>query len=62
MCYSRCALAPSSGTEFELREDEGMLYDENYRNHQENKHAWYEKNGFADWLIVTTEECGFDSR
>jgi exodeoxyribonuclease V alpha subunit len=40
----------------------GMLHDERYRNHWETKRAWYEKHGFADRLITTTEEGGFDSQ
>ena len=40
----------------------GMLHDEGYRNHWETKRAWYEKHGFADRLITTTEEGGFDSK
>ena len=43
-------------------EHEGMLHDPKYRQHQEAKHAWYEKHGFADRLIVTTEGPGFDSQ
>jgi hypothetical protein len=40
----------------------GMLHDESYRNHWETKQAWYEKHGFADRLITTTEKSGFDSQ
>ena len=40
----------------------GMLHDEGYRNHWETKRAWYEKHGFADRLITTTEKGGFDSQ
>ena len=43
-------------------EHEGMLHDPKYRRNQDAKHAWYEKHGFADWLIVTTEGPGFDSQ
>ena len=32
------------------------------RKHWEKKKAWYEKHGFAENLIVTTEEGGFDSQ
>jgi exodeoxyribonuclease V alpha subunit len=39
----------------------GMLHDERYRNHWETKRTWYEKHGFADRLITTTETGGFDS-
>lgn len=39
----------------------GMLHDERYRNHWETKRAWYEKHGFADRLITTSETTGFDS-
>lgn len=39
----------------------GMLHDERYRNHWETKRAWYEKHGFADRLITTSEQAGFDS-
>ena len=39
----------------------GMLHDERYRNHWETKEAWYEKHGFADRLITTSETSGFDS-
>jgi len=40
----------------------GMLHDERYRNHWETKRAWYEKHGFADRLITTSEGPGFDSQ
>jgi len=40
----------------------GMLHDERYRHHWETKRMWYEKHGFADRLITTTEERGFDSQ
>ncbi|RLC69495.1 MAG: hypothetical protein DRI52_08765, partial [Chloroflexi bacterium] len=40
----------------------GMLHDERYRNHWETKRAWYEKHGFADRLITTSEVSGFDSQ
>lgn len=40
----------------------GMLHNQRYRNHWDTKRAWYEKHGFADHLIVTTEEGGFDSQ
>lgn len=40
----------------------GMLHDERYRNHWETKRAWYEKHGFADRLITTSEVGGFDSQ
>ena len=39
----------------------GMLQDEGYRNHWDAKRSWYEKHGFADRLIMTSEEGGFDS-
>ena len=39
-----------------------MLHDERYRNHLENKRGWYEKHGFVDSLITTSEKGGFDSR
>lgn len=39
----------------------GMLHNSEYRRHWEAKRAWYGKHGFADRLIVTTEEEGFDS-
>ena len=42
-------------------EHEGMLHDPEYRNKQEAKHKWYEKHGFAENLIITTEGPGFDS-
>jgi len=34
----------------------GMLHDTRYRNHWETKKAWYEKHGFAENLITTTEK------
>lgn len=40
----------------------GMLHDEGYRNHWATKQAWYEKHGFADRLITTSEVGGFDSQ
>jgi len=40
----------------------GMLHDESYRSHWETKRAWYEKHGFADRLIITSEVGGFDSQ
>jgi hypothetical protein len=40
----------------------GMLHKERYRNHWETKKAWYEKHGFANRLIATSEVGGFDSR
>lgn len=43
-------------------EHEGMLHDQNYKDYQSLKHQWYEKHGFADRLIVTTEGPGFDSQ
>lgn len=43
-------------------EHEGRLYDEKYKRHQELKHDWYRNHGFADHLIITTEEGGFDSK
>ena len=39
----------------------GMLHQERYRNHWETKRAWYEKHGFANRLITTSETSGFDS-
>lgn len=42
-------------------EHEGMTHNEEYRNHQEAKHAWYQKHGFFDRLVVTKEQGGFDS-
>ena len=39
----------------------GLLHDEGYRNHWEVKRAWYEKHGFADRLVTTSEGAGFDS-
>ena len=33
----------------------GMLHDQKYRNHWDTKRAWYEKHGFADRLITTSE-------
>ena len=39
----------------------GLLHDERYHNHWETKRAWYEKHGFADRLITTSETSGFDS-
>jgi len=39
----------------------GLLYDDKYRERQEAKHAWYRKHGFAERLIITAEERGFDS-
>lgn len=42
-------------------EHEGMTHNEEYRNRQETKHAWYQKHGFYDRLIVTKETGGFDS-
>lgn len=40
----------------------GMLSKPKYREHWEKKKAWYEKQGFADNLITTTEGEGFDSQ
>ena len=40
----------------------GMMHDEKYRNKREAKLAWYQKHGFADHLIETYEESGFDSQ
>lgn len=40
----------------------GMLHNAEYRRHWEEKLAWYQKYGFADRLIVTEEQAGFDSR
>jgi exodeoxyribonuclease V alpha subunit len=40
----------------------GMLSVPTYRAHWDKKKAWYEKHGFADKLITTTEEGGFDSQ
>jgi len=39
----------------------GMLDEPRYREHWEKKRAWYERHGFADRLIITTETEGFDS-
>jgi len=39
----------------------GMLSDPRYAAHWQKKKAWYEKHGFADYLITTSEEEGFDS-
>jgi len=39
----------------------GLLGDESYRNHWETKRAWYDKHGFGDRLIVSSEQGGFDS-
>ena len=43
-------------------EHEGMLHDQKYRGRQEIKHAWYQKHGYADRLIISTEGVGFDSK
>jgi exodeoxyribonuclease V alpha subunit len=40
----------------------GMLHDQRYRDHWETKRAWYEKHGFAERLITTSEAGGFDSQ
>ena len=40
----------------------GMLSKPSYRIHWEKKKAWYEKHGFAQNLITTSEEEGFDSK
>ncbi len=40
----------------------GMLHDKRYRNHWKTKKTWYEKYGFADHLIITEEQSGFDSK
>ncbi|HDQ71441.1 MAG TPA: hypothetical protein ENN19_05010 [Chloroflexi bacterium] len=40
----------------------GMLHKEKYRNHWDTKKAWYEKHGFANRLITTSEIGGFDSK
>jgi ATP-dependent exoDNAse (exonuclease V) alpha subunit len=40
----------------------GMMSNEAYRNHWATKLTWYEKNGFKDRLVTTTEEGGFDSK
>ena len=40
----------------------GMLSRPSYRAHWNKKKAWYEKHGFAENLITTTEEGGFDSQ
>jgi len=40
----------------------GMLTNQKYREHWENKKNWYKKHGFADNLITTTENNGFDSQ
>jgi len=39
----------------------GLMQNEAYRNHNETKMTWYERHGFKDRLITTTEEGGFDS-
>ncbi|MHB0858406.1 MAG: AAA family ATPase [Anaerolineae bacterium] len=39
----------------------GMMADQKYRDHWQVKKEWYEKHGFADFLIVTEEREGFDS-
>jgi hypothetical protein len=38
-----------------------MLTNQRYRRHWETKKAWYEKHGFGDNLITTSEIEGFDS-
>ena len=43
-------------------EHEGMLHDPSYRDRQATKHAWYQKHGFGDRLIITSEGPGFDSQ
>jgi len=43
-------------------EHEGMLHDPAYKLKQEAKHKWYEKHGFDDQLIISTEGPGFDSK
>ncbi|HPN36714.1 MAG TPA: AAA family ATPase [bacterium] len=40
----------------------GMLSKPRYREHWEKKKAWYEKHGYAENLITTTEEGGFNSK
>jgi len=40
----------------------GMLTNQKYREHWENKKNWYKKHGFADNLITTTENNGFYSQ
>lgn len=40
----------------------GMLSKPSYRAHWEKKKAWYEKHGFIQNLITTSEEEGFDSQ
>ena len=40
----------------------GMLSKPSYRTHWEKKKAWYEKHGFGEKLIISTEESGFDSQ
>jgi exodeoxyribonuclease V alpha subunit len=39
----------------------GMLSVPTYKKHWEKKKAWYEKNGFSERLITTSESEGFDS-
>ncbi|MBI9050769.1 MAG: AAA family ATPase [Anaerolineaceae bacterium] len=39
----------------------GMLSRPAYREHWEEKKHWYEKHGFSENLIITTEDSGFDS-
>ena len=39
----------------------GLMQSEDYRNHTETKLTWYEKHGFRERLVTTTEEGGFDS-
>lgn len=48
--------------EFWYWEHLGMLHDPGYRSHWETKKAWYEKHGFADRLITTSEAGGFNSQ
>jgi hypothetical protein len=38
-----------------------MTDNEAYQNHQDTKHAWYQKHGFFNHLIITKEQGGFDS-
>lgn len=40
----------------------GMLQDAGYRDHWDTKRAWYERHGFANRLITTSEVGGFDSK
>jgi len=39
----------------------GLMQNDDYRNHNKVKLAWYEKHGFKERLVTTTEEGGFDS-